>query len=232
MMSNKVYSFSEQKVLIEFLSRSILTNLKKAIHKKGKASLLVSGGNTPKPLFERLSKAVFPWDKVSVGLCDERWVDPSQEESNEYFVKKYLLQNEAAKANFVGMYDENSDIDSAQTGCSHKMQEMLFPFDVIILGMGRDAHTASLFPENIKLEEALDLKNKNLCIAIEPVTAPFLRMSLTLHAILSAKNIYLHFEGNEKVAVYKEAISGEDVYMMPIRSVLNQDIKEIEVFYR
>lgn len=231
-MSKKVYTFNEQEELIDLLSRRILNNLKKAIAKRGKASLLVSGGSTPKPLFERLSKAIIPWDKVSVGLCDERWVDPSQEESNEYFVKKHLLQNVASKANFIGMYEENIDIESAQTVCSHKIQEMLFPFDVVVLGMGSDAHTASLFPENIKLDEAFDLKNENLCIAIEPTTAPYLRMSLTLHAILSAKNIYLHFEGKEKVTVYKEAIAGDDVYMMPIRSVLNQDIKEIEVFYR
>lgn len=231
-MSRIVHAFSEQKALIEALSQSILTDLQKAIDEKGKASLLVSGGSTPKPLFEKLSKAVFVWDKVSIGLCDERWIDTSREESNEHFVKKYLLKDEVAKANFIGMYEEDIDIYAAQKVCSEKMQKILYPFDVLILGMGNDAHTASLFPENQKLEEAFDPKNKNFCIAIEPMTAPFLRMSLTLRAILSAKKIYIHFEGKEKIAVYKEVITGEDMYMMPIRSVLNQDIKEIEVFYR
>ncbi len=232
MMSRTVHAFSEQETLIEALSQSILVNLQKAIDEKGKASLLVSGGSTPKPLFEKLRKAVFAWDKVSVGLCDERWIDVSKEESNENFVKKYLLQEEAAKANFIGMYCEDTEIYTAQKVCSKKMKEMLFPFDVLILGMGADAHTASLFPENIKLEEAFDLKNENFCITIEPTTAPFLRMSLTLRAILSAKHIYIHFEGKEKLAVYEAAIAGEDRYEMPIRAVLNQDIKETEVFYR
>lgn len=232
MMSRAVHAFSNQEALIEALSQNILANLQKAIDEKGKASLVVSGGSTPKPLFDKLRKAVFAWDKVSVGLCDERWIGASKEESNEHFVKKYLLQEEAAKANFIGMYCEDTDIYTAQKMCSKKMKEMLFPFDVLILGMGADAHTASLFPENIKLEEAFDLKNENFCITIEPTTAPFLRMSLTLRAILSAKHIYIHFEGKEKIAVYEEAIAGEDRYEMPIRAVLNQDIKEIEVFYR
>jgi 6-phosphogluconolactonase len=232
MMSRIEHLFNDQETLIEALSQSILSNLQKAIDETGKASLLVSGGSTPKPLFEKLRKTVFAWDKVSVGLCDERWVDVSKEQSNEHFVKQYLLQEEAAKANFIGMYCEDTDIYTAQKLCSKKMLEMLYPFDVLILGMGSDAHTASLFPDNIKLEEAFNLKNEHFCIFIEPETAPFTRMSLTLRAILSAKHLYLHFEGEEKIAVYKEAIKGEDVFAMPIRSVLNQDMKEIEVFYR
>lgn len=232
MMSRVEHAFSDQETLIEALSQSIVANLQKAIDERGKASLLVSGGSTPKPLFEKLRKTVLDWDKVSVGLCDERWVDVSKEESNEHFVKKYLLQEEAAKAHFIGMYCKDTDLYNAQKLCSKKMKEILFPFDIIILGMGSDAHTASLFPENAKLEEAFNLKNENFCITIEPTTAPFSRMSLTLRAILSAKHIYIHFEGEEKIAVYEEAIAGEDIYTMPIRSVLNQDMKEIEVFYR
>ena len=230
-MSRVVHTYSEQKTLIEALSEQILEELQSAIDEKGEASLLVSGGSTPKPLFEQLSKTLFAWEKVSVGLCDERWVASSLEESNAHLVKKYLLQKEAAKATFVGMYEEGSDIYTAQKVCSQKMQK-LAPFDVVILGMGSDAHTASLFPDNERLEEAFDLKNPNLCIAIEPETAPFLRMSLTLHAILSAQNIYIHFEGQEKIGVYEEAIAGEDIYKMPIRSVLNQTLKKVEVFYR
>lgn len=106
------------------------------------------------------------------------------------------------------------------------------PIDVLILGMGGDAHTASLFPNNVKLEEAFDLAREDLCIAIEPDSAPFMRMSLTLRALLSARHIYLHFEGEEKRKVYEEAMNGEDQHEMPIRSVLNQELKDIEVFYR
>ncbi|MCD6211459.1 MAG: 6-phosphogluconolactonase [Sulfurovum sp.] len=231
-MSRIEHVFTEQDRLIEALSHSILKQLQNAIDTKGKASLLVSGGSTPKPLFEKLSKASLAWEKVSIGLCDERWVPASHPDSNEHFVKTHLLQEKAGKATFISMYQEEAESKTAEKLCSQKMRETLFPFDVLILGMGSDAHTASLFPDNEKLEMAFDLKNEDLCIAIEPTTAPHMRMSLTRAAILSADHIYLHFEGEEKRAVYQEAIAGEDMYKMPIRSVLNQDIKDIEVYYR
>lgn len=229
-MSRLEHAFSKQDDLVEALSQSILAQLQEAIETKGRASLLVSGGSTPKPLFEKLKQASLKWDKVSIGLCDERWVPSSHEDSNEQFVKDFLLQEKAGKAKFIGMYKEGMTADEAQEACSKDMDQLL-PFDVVILGMGADAHTASLFPENMKLEEAFDLKNQNLCISIEPKTAPHMRLSLTLSAILSAEHLYLHFEGKEKLAVYKEAISGEDRHTMPIRSVLNQDIIDIEVYY-
>ncbi len=231
-MSRIEHTFTEQDVLIASLSQSILKQLQDAIDKKGKASLLVSGGSTPKPLFEKLRKAPLAWEKVSIGLCDERWVPSTHEESNENLVKTYLLQEKAAKATFVGMYNEEADIETAEKVCSKKIKATLFPFDVLILGMGSDAHTASLFPKNIKLEKAFDLQSEELCIAIEPTTAPHLRMSLTRSAILSANNLYLHFEGEEKRTVYAKALAGNDMYKMPIRSVLNQDMKDIKVYYR
>jgi len=230
-MSRKVHVFSAQDDLIATLSQSIIEALEEAIEAKGKASLLVSGGSTPKPLFKKLREVSLDWEKVSVGLCDERWVSSSHEESNENLVKTHLLQGKASKATFVGMYTEETDIQAAESLCEKKMKEALFPFDVLILGMGSDAHTASLFPENVKLDKAFDLDSEDLCIAIEPTTAPYMRMSLTRSAILSAKNIYLHFEGLEKLTMYEEAIAGDDMYKMPIRSVLNQDIKDVEVYY-
>ncbi len=230
-MSRTLHTFSSQEALIELLSQSIIDQLQEAIDKKGKASLLVSGGSTPKPLFKKLSATSLAWEKVIVGLCDERWIPISDENSNEHLVKNYLLQGQASKATFIGMYNEELDVQTAEKWCSQKMKETLFPFDVLVLGMGNDAHTASLFPDNVKLEKAFDLDNEDLCIAIEPSTAPYMRMSLTRSAILSAKNIYLHFEGEEKLAVYGDVITGDDMYKMPIRSILNQDTKNVEVYY-
>jgi len=231
-MSRHEHLFSDQGELINALSNSIMSDLEQAIDEKGKASLLVSGGSTPKPLFETLSQTVFTWEKVNVSLCDERWVEPSQQESNEHFVKTFLLKDEAKKANFISMYASDTNIEDAEKSCSNRLKEKLMPIDVLILGMGGDAHTASLFPNNVKLEEAFDLAREDLCIAIEPDSAPFMRMSLTPRALLSARHIYLHFEGEEKRIVYEKAINGEDKHEMPIRSVLNQKYKDIEVFYR
>lgn len=231
MMSKSVHAFAKKECLIATLSENISRQLSKAIQKNGRASLLVSGGSTPKPLFQKLSEADLAWDKVTIGLCDERWVPTTHEDSNENLVKKYLLQAKASKASFVGMYNEGMSNEEAEKDCSQRLREKLYPFDVVVLGMGTDAHTASLFPDDEKLEKAFDLNNKDLCIAVEPKNASYKRMSLTRSAILSADNLYLHFEGREKLLVYEKVIKGEDMNKMPIRSILNQNIKDVKVYF-
>ncbi|PLY08096.1 MAG: 6-phosphogluconolactonase [Arcobacter sp.] len=230
-MSSIFYNFETKESLVSELSLRIAKALEKSIREKDKASFLVSGGSTPKALFEKLSNIEIQWDKVTIALVDERWVDSNHQDSNELLVKTNLLKNFASKANFVGMYFDETDEEKAQEECSKIYLEKVYPFDVIVLGMGGDAHTASLFPENEKLDEAFDMNNKNLCISIKPTTASHSRMSLTLQGILNAKTIILHIEGEEKLKVYKEAISLDDKYKMPIASVLNQDMKDIEVYY-
>jgi 6-phosphogluconolactonase len=171
------------------------------------------------------------WEKVTVGLCDERWVDAAHPDSNARLVKSTLLQEEAARANFSALYIDAVSAVDAERRCSEKVEAELMPIDVLVLGMGGDAHTASLFPENVRLEEGLDLDNPSNCIAIKPDTAPHWRMSLTRRAILSAAHLYLHFEGEEKLAVYETAMDGEDWQRMPIRSILKQKQKRVEVYY-
>jgi len=233
MMSSKVHlhHFENSDALAKTLAQTIADNLRDAIETRGGATLLVSGGNTPKALFEALRKMKLAWEKVTVGLCDERWVDPAHADSNELLVKETLLQEEAKRAGFSGLYIDGVSAVDAERMCSEKVEAELMPIDVLVLGMGGDAHTASLFPNNSRLEEGLDLDNPSNCIAIKPDTAPHWRMSLTRRAILSAAHLYLHFEGEPKRAVYEEAMSGEDSLAMPIRSILKQNQKELEVYY-
>lgn len=230
-MSKRVHAFTNEALLVESLSENIIATLNKAIALKGSASLIVSGGRTPQALFKRLSAYDIAWENVKIGLCDERWVSSENEDSNEKSVKQYLMQDKASKAEFVGMY-EAGEAEASEASCSQKIRTQLMPFDVVVLGMGNDAHTASLFPNNTQLNRAFALDSSEVCIAIKPATAPHIRMSLTRSAILSATRIFLHFEGKEKIAVYNEVIAGDDMFSMPIRAILNQDKKDIEVYFR
>jgi len=233
MMNNRVHThqFERSELLSEALSSEIAKNLSEAIATRGKASLIVSGGSTPKPLFEKLRTFDIEWEKVRVSLCDERWVAPTHEDSNEKLVRTHLLADKAAKAEFVSMYVAGKEASDAALTCKEQIQEHLLPFTVMILGMGGDAHTASLFPNNAKLDEGFDLNSDALCIAIEPSSAPHMRMSLTRAAILSSEHLYLHFEGESKQHVFQEAMGGDDMHAMPIRSILHQDKKDVEVYY-
>lgn len=233
MMSERVHlhPFDTQIELLNALSASIVCDLQQAIEEKGYAVLLVSGGSTPKPLFEILRHSRIEWSRVRIGLCDERWVASDHPDSNEQFVKAHLIRDNAAKAQLIGMYREGLNAAEGESECDKTFRTSLWPCDVAVLGMGEDAHTASLFPFNEKLAEAFDPLNDALCIAITPQSAPHVRMSLTLGALLQVKHLYLHFEGEKKRSVFEEAMKAGDAHAMPIRSLLHQDTNDIEVYY-
>jgi len=222
------HRFDDEETLAFSLAQSIVGHLNDAIAEKGSASLIVSGGSTPKKLFNALSTMDIEWDKIKIGLCDERIVEPTHNDSNEKLVRETLMTGYAVKATFVSMIGDSLEVDEIE--CSQRIKSTLAPFDVLVLGMGDDAHTASLFPNNPKLAEAYDLTRENICITIEPQHAPHTRMSLTLGAILSARHVYLHFQGVSKLNVYKEALNGTDTFAMPIRAIINQTDKKIEVY--
>ena len=225
-----LHEFENSETLVESLSREITEQLQQTIDQQGKASLIVSGGSTPKPLFEKLSTIDIEWSAVIVGLCDERWVDANHSDSNEKLVREHLLQNRASRAKFSSLYREGIEAVEAIELCEERITQELLPMSVVILGMGADAHTASLFPHNPKLAEGLSLESGRLCVSMKPADALHQRMSLTLPAILGAEHIYLHFEGEQKRRIYEKAVSGEDTMAMPIRSILNQKQKDIEVY--
>ncbi|MDN4503313.1 6-phosphogluconolactonase [Alteromonadaceae bacterium BrNp21-10] len=214
--------YTSTEVLNQDFASRIVKMLKEGIDTKGRASLLVSGGRTPMGLFAALSQSELAWDKVDISLADERWVESTDAASNEKLVRENLLQNNAAVANFVGMKTAHADANDGLEECTARINSMSQPFDVLILGMGEDGHTASLFPCSTQLAAGLDMQSGNILVAVTPTSAPNQRMSLTLPALLSSKNIFLHLTGDSKKAVLQSALDGEDETAMPIRAVLNR----------
>jgi len=225
------HAFDDSSELVLNLSRAICKLLEKAIEKNGKASLVVSGGNTPKKLFTQLSLCDIVWDKVVISLCDERWVDSKSDDSNENLVRTYLLKNYAKKANFIGMFQQKTNLEDAKIAYEKTARDRLAPIDVIILGMGNDGHTASLFSNNENFTEAFSLKNRDFTLVVKQKNVKFHRLSLTRAVILNAKHIFLHFEGKNKFDIYNLAKDMDNFDKYPVSSILNQKTKNIEVYY-
>jgi len=225
MMNNNIYKnfFTKESIAIT-LANDVANILKESIKKNTRATLLLSGGNTPKLFLNKLSLCDIEWKRVTVGLVDERMVETSHKDSNECMIKKELCKNNASKVNLVGMYEKES-LNTIEACCSAKYKEVFSKIDVLVLGMGVDGHTASLFPFNEKLEKAFDLQNTNFCVSMRPTDAPYTRVSLTLASILRAENIFLHIEGSEKIAVYNEVLKSEESIRYPILKVLNSNNK-------
>lgn len=218
---------SNSKYLVQKLSTRIIDRLADGIKRRGRASIAVSGGSTPVPLFQALSRLDLEWEKVVIILVDERWVDVSENDSNEHLVRTYLLQNKAASSQFSGMKIPGKSAEEAEQQCSDRYQSVPMPFDVVLLGMGSDGHTASLFPGAENLAAAVNRHSDTTCMSIIPAAVPHERMTLTLPAILNARDIIIHITGEEKRKVYDKAVSDGPSEAMPIRYVLRQ--KEVPV---
>lgn len=223
--------FASSDVLITKLSDAIAANLNKGLQEKGKASLVVSGGSTPIPLFKALSKMPLDWKNIWITLADERWVSPDHKDSNEALVRRHLLTRRAADAHFVSLWNEAGSPEEGQAESGRALTAMPMPFDAVVLGMGEDAHTASLFPAAQELGEALNAPADVLCLALIPPVAPHPRITLTKAALLSSNEIYLHITGPKKLAVLEAAKSEGAVEEMPIRAFLRQEITPVNVFW-
>ena len=230
-MAFHLNQMDSNEALVVRLADRIAGNLDDALHERGSATLAVSGGSTPKPLFERLSEYPLEWGRIAVTQVDERWVDESHEDSNARLIRQHLLRNAAAEADFVSMKTPAVSPFGAEQQAASKLSAFSAGIDVVVLGMGEDGHTASFFPRAITLQRALDLSGQELCVAVRPPEAPHVRMTLSLAALLRARHLYLHITGEPKWQVLQKAMEPGSVDALPVRGVLFNAEPPIEIFH-
>jgi len=210
--------FESPQELAESLASFICASLTRAIAEKGKAHLVVSGGNTPIPLFHRLSNVDIPWEKVFITLADERLVPTSHERSNEGMVRRELLRNLAGSARFTALQQVSREWQGQPR------------FDLVLLGLGSDGHTASLFPDAPELATALSM-DRELTQVLTPPSQPEPRLSLTLGGLCDCTQLVLHIEGAGKLEVLQRAREPGPVEELPIRALLQQTRVPLSVYW-
>ena len=131
-MKANFHIFNSKEDLTQSFSNTIIEKLEHAIETKDKAVLLVSGGNTPKVLFEKLRTYDIAWEKVVISLVDERWVNEKHEDSNAKLVKENLLKDKVSKATFIPLYQEYSEAFDSVDICSELVKKELF-YNVILI---------------------------------------------------------------------------------------------------
>lgn len=222
--------FADRQALAAALAETVAIELKSAIAERSEASIAVSGGSTPEQFFNALSQTDVDWGQVAVTLVDERWVPPDHERSNAALVAGTLLQNRAAAARFIPLYSDTARPEDAIPSILAALATVPMPFDVLVLGMGSDGHTASFFPGGDRLAEALDPDNRALLTAMNAPGAGEPRITFTLAPILASGLIALHIEGEEKHAVLEQALADGPVEDMPVRAVLRSG-RPVTVFW-
>jgi 6-phosphogluconolactonase len=159
-----------------------------------------------------------------VSLADERWVPVEHADSNAGLLKRYLLQGPAAKAQFLSLYSATANLEQAAEQADRLLAE-LPPIDVLVLGMGDDGHTASLFPNSPNLADALKVDGTRRCWPMLAPTVPHQRLTMSRALLASAKHTVLSISGQSKLTTLNAALAGDDVAAMPIRAFLQPTLE-------
>jgi 6-phosphogluconolactonase len=223
--------FAGMAELAPALASDVAQTLARAIAARGGASLIVSGGKTPVKFFEQLRAQPIEWRRVCVALADERWVDPSDPASNERMVRETLLKDRAAEARFAGLKNAAPSPDLGAVSAWETFARIPRPFDVTLLGMGDDGHTASLFPRSPNLPIALNPAAAAGCVGMWAPSAPQARLSLNLSALLDSRRMLILIEGEAKLSTYEAASGDGPVEEMPVRAVLRRSRVPVEVVW-
>lgn len=226
----QINEFEQRELLDESLADKVANILTAAVESKGKASIAVSGGSTPKGFFQALSKKKLAWQAITITLADERWVDITSNDSNTKLVHENLLQNEAVNANFFHLKQGDNLTDETLADLNVAAVQQLLPLDVLILGMGEDGHTASLFPCSDEITQCF-AKDSEALIKVTPKSAPYQRISFSFASLSQSKNTFLHISGASKKQVLAAAIAGQECREMPIRAFLQAPDVNTQVYW-
>ncbi|MBP6058072.1 MAG: 6-phosphogluconolactonase [Nitrosomonas sp.] len=169
------------------------TTLRNTLARKPHATLVIPGGNTPRHYLPVLAKCQLPWDRITVTLSDERWVDINHEQSNEHLVKQHLMNHLPENTPFVGLKTQHDSPFDAIDEIHQRLDQLSLPLSLTVLGLGEDGHIASLFPGMNP-----DLLSTYHCVAVVPPIAPSLRISLSLAMLAGSENIALVVTGKSK----------------------------------
>jgi len=213
--------FTDEHQMATALAGAVADALRGGLAARGAASLAVSGGRSPIPFLRALAEMRLDWSKVYVTLVDERWVTPASPDSNEGLVRRHLLREAAGSACLVPLKSAAPSLARGVVDALGRTAGLPQPFDAVVLGMGEDGHTASLFPGAAGLADALDPAGEQRIVGIHPPLAPHPRLTWTLAALLETRHLLLQAGGASKRAVL-EAAAVADPLAMPVAAFLRQ----------
>jgi len=207
------------------LATEVCEMLTGAMAARGRATLVVSGGSSPVDFFHCLRRLPLSWERITVVPSDERVVPAQHPDRNDAMIRRELLQGPAASARLRGLLPAS--------GSTHHLPQLAetlpASFDAVVLGMGADGHTASLFPGSPELVAALRSAEPLALLNVPQLGMQ--RVSLTPSALLASRRIDLLFFGQDKRVVYESANAGDDATEYPVRSVLRQSQVPVNAFW-
>jgi 6-phosphogluconolactonase len=223
-MAHTTQSFADSEGLAQALADTLVAVLARGLAARGQASLALSGGSTPRRLFQVLSRRDLDWSRVSLTLVDDRDLPPSHPRSNAGLLCGILAGSPASAARFL-------PLRAREGGPAEGLVAALdWPLDAVVLGMGTDGHTASWFPGADRLDAALDRDQPPALLPLVAPGAPEPRLSFNRSALLRCRDLFLHIEGKDKQAALAAAWEPGPLAQAPIRAMLFQDEVPVRIF--
>lgn len=225
-MSLSITVAEDRASISDGLAKRLAWVLHDAVQKRGAATLVVSGGTSPGPLFDTLARCRLAWDAVTVIPSDERVVALDHADRNEAMIRGRLAVDAAAGVRMLGLLPADVDADPDLTATERRLGALGGPLDAVVLGMGADGHTASLFPDDPEIDAAL--KSDARCVLARVPRLPAPRVSLTPRVLLDAREIHVLAFGDDKYETLERVRRPGPATEYPIRAVLHQD--DVPVF--
>jgi len=213
----KIETYPDREMLAMDVANILAGELKSALRHSEVVTFAVPGGTTPGPIFDNLCAVDIEWNRVNVIPTDERWVPEDHARSNARLIRERLLTNYAAAATLIPFYRDQLTVGEGAHQVSAVLEKML-PISVLLLGMGEDMHTASLFPGAPGLDDALD-PEAPAAVAVRPVDQPEARLSLSAVALEGALSKHLVIKGEAKRAAFERAMT-QPAHIAPISAVM------------
>ncbi len=208
--------YPDAEMMMIDLANVLAGELKNALLTHDRASFAVPGGTTPGPIFDALCGVDLDWGRVSVLLTDERWVPETSDRSNTRLLRERLLVEKAAAAEYLPLYAPFETPEEGIPGLTDAIAPHL-PISVMLLGMGADMHTASIFPGADKLNEALT--TDATLVPMRAPGAPEPRVTLSANVLNGALKRHIVIIGDEKRAALEKA-SGMMPEDAPVAAIL------------
>ena len=222
-----VQKFESSAVLEDKLLSLIEVNLRIETKSSNEVKVLLSGGACSLSLYKRFNEiSKVNWSKVKFGLVDEKWVENESNETNFYNISDALGETILQKATITPLiYDLKDEINNLSLA---KLSNSVFLNEksIVLLELGLDGHTASLFPNTVQTENALSEIHPDISLNRAPFQ-PKKRLTHNLKSLVNSKKIILNILGNENEDIFKRA----NKELLPISYIMNTLSSEVEIFW-
>lgn len=218
--------------LREFVADRLAEHLVGAVRKRGFGSFSIGGGSFVPMFLETLKRCHLDWSRIRVVMGDERFVPLDHPDSNEGNTRRALGSRICSEAQITGLRGSAATAEQSVCDAETRIRDALTtPLDAVLLGLGPDGHTASLFPSAApeELRRALSPADGRLVTIVDPKVFPYRRLTLTVPALLRTREIWLHLPSAEKTRVFFAALKPGRVQQMPVRAILRQHSVPVHV---